>query len=171
MSLIEAARRGDLLEVQRLVDQGAPVPGHTQNDRALVDAAYYEYLPVVEFLIDRGADVHAQNDRALINAAWNGHLPMVKFLLSRGADIHAQNDQALIYGVWNHNLPIVEYLLSQGANINVLSSEQREQYQHLVPQIISVPEYYQLELSIERIREIAERYIISTKKETYTLLK
>lgn len=139
MSLIDVARRGNLEEVQRLINSGV--------------------------------DIHVQNDQALFDAASNGHLPVVEFLVDHGADIHAQHDLALIHAAGEGNLPVVEYLLSQGANINVLSSEQREQYQHLVPQIISVPEYYQLELSIERIREIAERYIISTKKETYTLLK
>ena len=40
--------------------------------------------------------------------------------------------------------------------LDVLSSEQREQYQHLVPRIISVAEYYRLESNIERIKESTE---------------
>ena len=51
--LIEAALRGDLPEVQRLVNEGADI--HAQNDQALMYAAAGGHLPIVKFLINRGS--------------------------------------------------------------------------------------------------------------------
>ena len=96
MSLIEAARSGSFQEVQRLLAQGTPGPSYAQRDQALIGAALNDHLPMVEFLLDHGADIHAGDDLALIYASRNGRFPVVEFLVNRGADIHAQNDQALI---------------------------------------------------------------------------
>lgn len=58
MSLIDAAREGNLPEVQRLVNEGADI--HAQDDRALIAAAWNGHLSVVEFLVDHEAGIHAR---------------------------------------------------------------------------------------------------------------
>ena len=47
---------------------------------------------------------------ALCIAAQSGHLPVMEFLVLRGADIHANNKQALRLATLNKNLPVVEFL-------------------------------------------------------------
>ena len=45
-------------------------------------------LPLVEFLVSKGADIHNGNNIALIWASYYGHLDIVKFLADKGANIH-----------------------------------------------------------------------------------
>src|SRR3989344_2772907 len=79
------------------------------------------HLPVVQYLLDQGADIHAENDCALRWSAYNGHLPVVQYLLEHGADIHAKNDLALRWSAENGHLPVVQYLLIHGAKIGDMS--------------------------------------------------
>ena len=173
MSLNIAAMSGNLEQVRRLINRGADI--HAEDDLALIYAAKNGQFLVVEFLVNHGANIHARNDQALIEATTENYLPLVEFLIDHGAPVpgHAQNDQALIYAVYNRNIPVIEYLLTQGPQdyINVLSLKQRKQYQYLVPQVIPIQEYYQLESIIERIQESHNRYILSTTGKTYILPK
>ncbi len=43
-------------------------------------ASFYGHLPVVKYLIEKGANVHALNDGALRYASVNGHLEIVKYI-------------------------------------------------------------------------------------------
>ena len=70
MELIRAVRRGDLREVQNLINQGADI--HVGDDRALINAVYNGSVSVVEFLLNHGANIHAQDDQALIEAVTLG---------------------------------------------------------------------------------------------------
>lgn len=195
MNLIEAAGEGDFLEVQRLVNLGADI--HEDNDQALIEAVETGDLRIVEFLINHGADIHAKEDQAIFLASIEGNLPIVKFLVSRGADIHTRGEIPLHYAVLNFQFEVAEYLMEHGAvitdnsireaalyhdepepikflfdhgaNPNILSLSQRQQYQDLIPPMISTSEYFQLELGIEKIRNFSDRYILSTGDKSYVL--
>ena len=79
------------------------------------------YLPVVQYLLEQGADIHARNDFALRLSAYYGHLPVVQYLLDQGADIHAGNEYALQLSAENRHLPVVQYLLEHSAKIGDMS--------------------------------------------------
>ena len=96
---------------------------------------------------------------------------MVEFLVDHGANIHAQNDRALLIATIYDQFDVIKYLLSQGANLSVLSLKKRQQYQYLVPRMISIHEYYQIESNVEMIKESPDRYIFSMKNGTNILLK
>ena len=51
-------------------------------------AAANGHSPMVEVLIDRGADVHCGTDAPLAAASSNGHIETVNLLLARGAHVH-----------------------------------------------------------------------------------
>jgi FOG: Ankyrin repeat len=92
--LIEAAEKGDLAEVKRLIHAGANVNdvyGYGESGRrtALIDAASGGHADIVRSLIEAKAELDLQDDRcetALMNAAeWN-HPEVVSLLLKAGAD-------------------------------------------------------------------------------------
>ena len=54
-------------------------------------------------------------------ACQEGHLPIVEYLISKGANIEAKGEiemTPLHYACQEGHLPIVEYLISKGANID-----------------------------------------------------
>jgi len=88
------------------------------SNTALVKASEKGYLPIVKYLITKGADVHMNDDEAFIIASSSGHLSIVQYLVENGAAIHADNDRAIILASENGHLPIVQYLVDKGANIH-----------------------------------------------------
>ena len=59
--LIQAAIDGDLIELKRLIGQGADVNAKTKYGwSALMKAAYEGHKEIVELLIHAGADVNAK---------------------------------------------------------------------------------------------------------------
>src|SRR4051812_4078405 len=47
----------------------------------LIIASKYEYLEIVKYLIENGADLHAKNNCTLRQAAYRGYLEVVKYLV------------------------------------------------------------------------------------------
>ena len=78
--LIESVRLGLLLEIKKLIEQGANV--HAEDDYAIGYAAENGHLEIVKYLVSQGANIHVQNDYAFKYAAENGHLEIVKYLKS-----------------------------------------------------------------------------------------
>ena len=89
---MEAARRGDLPLVKRLLDRGADVNEAVLRDgNPLIVAAARGHLEVVTTLVDRGADVNAfvpEDETPLINATRGGHLQVAAYLIDKGADVN-----------------------------------------------------------------------------------
>src|SRR5215208_6089153 len=89
-ALMQAAERGDLSEVQRLVESGADVNFTAAHDfRPLLMAVYYAHREVVEYLIGRGADVNYagfNEGTALMFASGSGDAVLASLLLESGAD-------------------------------------------------------------------------------------
>mgnify|MGYP002404279905 CR=1 FL=1 len=46
---------------------------------------------MVNFLVEKGANIHAENDMALQWVYRNGYLEMAKFLVENGTNIHANH--------------------------------------------------------------------------------
>jgi uncharacterized protein len=99
--LMMAAYKGDLLEMKRLIQNGANVNARNDvNNSALHFAAgatpienqIYRGSPeAVAYLIQHGADVNAQNKTGitpLMDAIYNNNLESLKILLAHGADVN-----------------------------------------------------------------------------------
>jgi hypothetical protein len=96
--LLEAAERGELGKVKKLLDEGADVNARSSEwwTTPLHLAAAGGHLSVVKLLVERGADVNARDKDGwtpLRLAALKGHLDVVEFLVERGADVSAKNKE------------------------------------------------------------------------------
>ncbi len=80
-------------------------------------------LPVVKYLVERGADIHYDNEYALRWAIGNGDLDIVKYLNEQGADIHISYDYPLRWASERGHLPVVKYLVENKANIHANHDE------------------------------------------------
>jgi len=87
----EAAREGDLAEVNRLLESGAdPDEGDEDGVTALHFAAAAGHLEIVRALAEAGADLDLaeyDGDTALVNASEFGRLEVVEYLVDHGADV------------------------------------------------------------------------------------
>jgi uncharacterized protein len=131
--LIQAAKKGLLEEMQRLVERGANVDSRgTWGMTPLMWAASKGHGKAVTFLLDRGADVNAQatnSSTALMWTAFAGHRHLAKLLLDRGARINAQSNcgrTALISAAFNGHEDVVSLLLDEGADPEIKDAEGRE---------------------------------------------
>ena len=68
------------------------VPSSSRLDWDLITATDYELVPVVEKLLDEGADVDSTLRRTSLHAAAaNGNLEILELLIDRGADVNLQD--------------------------------------------------------------------------------
>ncbi|VDK40693.1 unnamed protein product [Taenia asiatica] len=137
--LISACRNGKLDIVKYLVDEcGADMEqvGTVHFDGEAVEgvtplwcAAAANYLEIVRFLVDRGADVNRTtitNSTALRAACFDGHEEVVRYLVERGANVETPNRHehtCLMIACFRGHENIVKYLLSRGARVNRRSAK------------------------------------------------
>ena len=103
MSLIEWAKKGEIEEVRKCIQQGADVNAHEDNTgwTALSRASCNGHNEIVTMLLENGADIEAKaKDGAtvLIMAVSWGHEKGVEVLLEYGADVDFKNFAGLEYG-------------------------------------------------------------------------
>lgn len=122
--LIDAAGRGDLAEVDRLLEAGAPL----QDPLALQAAVLKGRQEMVRHLVDRGAPVNG--DGELQSPLWfavaHGDVQMSELLISVGADVDWQTDQmgtplhAALHSLGAEGLrtQLARMLLENGADVN-----------------------------------------------------
>lgn len=94
-ALLAAAQAGDLTQVRRLLDGGAPVDSRDSRQRtALLLATRANHVDVARLLIERGADVNAQDDQQdspFLYAGAEGRLQILRLTLAAGADLASTN--------------------------------------------------------------------------------
>lgn len=125
-----AARRGDLEAVKAFIekDPGQIAALNASRSTPLIVAASAGHVPVISFLLEKGADVQAVNKwgRTALHYAVSGdHLKAVKLLIEKGADINGHKDSPytpLHMAARNGSEEMVDLLLSKGADVNILSS-------------------------------------------------
>lgn len=122
--LHNAARNGDLKQVEKLIAQGIDVnaPG-PDGEAPLTIAALQGQREIVALLLERGAKLQLRNKGGLTPlhaAAYSGHRDVVEILISKGANL---NDADNHYGVSPLHLAaeenrtaVVQLLLAKGAN-------------------------------------------------------
>jgi ankyrin repeat protein len=94
-ALLEAAEKGDLPEVKRLLAGGADKDARRKFDgwTPLHLAAWKNHVDVVRCLLEAGADKNAKNDQGDTPIHWAvdlGHVDAVRCLLEAGADPSAK---------------------------------------------------------------------------------
>lgn len=122
--LIQAALKGDLTAVRRLLDSGAAIDAKAGNgDTALHKAVYNEHIEIVEMLLAGGADVNtvcSSKYTPLHEAARTGNTDIVKKLLAVRAKIEAKTTRgitALHEAARRGDVEMVNILLEHGAQL------------------------------------------------------
>jgi len=80
-------------------------------------ASKYGHFRVVQYLVEKGADIHTQDNYSLRISSTNGYLSIVQYLVENGADIHANYNESLLAASEDGHLPVVQYLVENGASI------------------------------------------------------
>jgi ankyrin repeat protein len=112
----------DVAKVKLLVAAGADVNAASKNlgrTPLLIAASFPGSVPVLQLLLDHGANIHAKDRRgmhALGRAALSADVDVVRFLVEHGCD---PNEPGYLTNVRyaRQYLPTLEYLLSKGANV------------------------------------------------------
>ncbi len=123
--LVTAAAKGDLGSVKSYIKKGENV---NQKNRArwtaLAYAVKFNYMNVVEYLVEHGADVDLTvntGETPLQVALKNGSFDIAKYLVSKGADVNKPDLMSmspLAWAVKDNNMDKVKFLVSNGANVN-----------------------------------------------------
>lgn len=112
--LIKAAGHNILLEVQRLIEEGA-----SDYQGALVSACIGGHFRIVKLLVGIGIDIYDQE--ALVSACEGGNSEIVNLFIGLGADIiHAKNDDgvdAITIALMKNNVEVVKILINAGAKV------------------------------------------------------
>jgi ankyrin repeat protein len=129
--LIQAVRKNDAAEVDRLLASGAnpnadKVKG-SEGRPPLFHAATFGYVQIAQKLIAKGAKVNAGADTGgvtpLMMASLNGNSAMIELLIQSGADVNAREGKtgstALTEAVRKGDAPVLALLLNAGADPNV----------------------------------------------------
>jgi ankyrin repeat protein/beta-lactamase regulating signal transducer with metallopeptidase domain len=124
VALLEAAEKGALAKMQKLLDEGARADAAISGDGSpLIAAARAGRLDAIKLLIASGAKVNrgvGGDGSPLIMAAKEGHLEAVRLLLDEGADIDLGvrgDGNALIMAAGAGRLDVMRLLLDRGASI------------------------------------------------------
>jgi ankyrin repeat protein len=172
-ALLVAVNQGSLPIIKELLDHGA---NPNFNDGIpLMMAASFDNLPIVREFLNRGVNEYGG---ALINASGSGSINIVRELLdwkSFGFKGYTQSqiDYSLELAANKRNPIIVRELLNHGANIKRLSVKNQNRYLYLIPKVITVEEYYNLEPLSENIHETSDKYTLTVnpREPAYILLK
>lgn len=124
-----AIEDGDLDAVRALIEEGAAVDTPIDYDEhsitPLVKAAWDGDLPIVQYLLSKGANVNFRatdtKETALMNAVTRGHTEIIKALLAAKADVSLRNAfdfNAFTSAVAAGNQEIAGLLLDAGAKID-----------------------------------------------------
>ncbi len=119
IGLLQAALKGDALNVQTLLRHGAD-PNFGFEKTSLMEAAASGQKTVIPLLLDAGANINARTkdgQTALSLAAYGGHLEVVRLLLRKGADANSRSE-ALRSAAMNGRLEVARVLLQAGADVN-----------------------------------------------------
>jgi Ankyrin repeats (3 copies) len=98
-NLVQAARKGDIDGMEKLLRQGANVnAADAQGMTPLLFAAANGHTRAVKFLLGKGADIKTQDGRgytALMLVAGSGNVELAQVLLQSGSNLNARNDLGL----------------------------------------------------------------------------
>lgn len=121
--LLDAAYRGDIEGLRKVLDAGGNVNAHHASTTALIVAAEQGHKPIVNLLVERGAKIDAKDgsgENALLCASVNGHEGIVRLLLKHGASVtveDADGSTPLQSAVVAGHLDIARALIDAGSDV------------------------------------------------------
>ena len=126
LSIHEAAARGDLITLKKLVDVHPELIRLTNQigQTALHGAVQMGHLRVVRYLLAKGAEVNARFflwTPLHLAAGRNGSKRIAQLLLDKGVEVDAKNDQretALHKAALHNQAAVARLLLAHGADVN-----------------------------------------------------
>lgn len=112
-------------------------------NKSLVKYAEEGCLDIVQYLIQKGADINYQENINDLNplevSIYNNHYEIVKYLVKNGAIINDQNINALNIALYARKMKIIKFLIDNGAKID---EKLRDVFEHLImrnkPKIIKL---------------------------------
>src|SRR6185369_12620799 len=97
VELLRVAASGDLKRLREILVQGADINCTTKaNQTALMLAAAFKRLEIVEYLVLAGADVDVQDELGLTAADWARHDPRIIKLLN-GTLVNAAQHEPMVH--------------------------------------------------------------------------
>jgi len=121
-ALQAAVKKGDLATVKQCLQAGAKDP------MALNFSSERGHLPIVQHLLGRGVS-QAEKNEALWYAASTGCLPVVECLVNDGADFRAKGSQTIIVAAEEDHLEVTQFLVERGADLEIVEEYGEEQVQ------------------------------------------
>lgn len=130
--LIDACKRGNSAEVERLAETGATIEGEACYPMTpLTTASACGHAQIVEYLLRKGAQVDAPDKwhgagggghrTPLMFASACGHVDVAKILLGRGADVMVTDAglgaAVVFWAVCSGKVEMLELLVSSGASL------------------------------------------------------
>ena len=140
--IFDACRRGDLQQVEALynANPGIIQQEDTKGFTPLIIAVYNNQPPVVDFLLQKGANPDEQDlsgNSALMGVCFKGYTEIAKKLIDAGADVNQRNSQgapALTFATTFGHLEIAKMLLEKGADLSLRDSRGKSPLDHAMIQ-------------------------------------
>ena len=127
-TLVRAAEKGYVKDVNRLIEAGADV--NFNGNEPLFWAFSNNHAEIVEMLLNAGVNLGARDNQGVtlfMQLSAHGHLDAVKRLIELGDDINAKNSEngytALMYVVANSKLDVLDELILRGVDVNAQNNE------------------------------------------------
>jgi ankyrin repeat protein len=121
--LMQTVQRDNADFLAYLIEHRARLNTRNRNgETALSLAAFKGNLPLVQRLVEAGADVNLYGWPPLIYAAFNGHAAVAEYLLKKGANVNATTENgstALLFAARFGHQKVVELLLQNKADPNI----------------------------------------------------
>jgi cytochrome c len=124
--LHDAAKKGDVALIAKLLDEGADVNKRSAIATPLYFAVQENHPEAVKLLLQRGADANGESvgGTALQSAARTGSAEMASLLLEHGANPNAASKDgvnALHFAAQKGHLEVVKLLLDKGADVGAVN--------------------------------------------------
>ncbi len=103
-----------------LIDKGLDVNRkNSNNETALHSIASSNNIPLMKFLLSKGADINAKNKYGITPVFRVSNIDMLKFMLENGAEKVGSDGKTLLhYAAAIGNYDMVKYLIEKGLKVN-----------------------------------------------------
>jgi hypothetical protein len=129
--IVEAAKTGDLQTVRSILTQNPSKLNATDEDHytPLHWASMRAHWDIVEYLIDKGADVNAIGGDGGTPLNWAAHhdnVEVIQLMVDKGAKLNSRNKWGMTElhtAIWRGCIHVVEYFLDHGSDPTIKTNE------------------------------------------------